>query len=181
MLRRCQRQEALLLWHLLCKPTQVHRRQMRMDTDACDTLHGGRCAWSLVPRYAHLQALDLLRLASPQFNSTIYSLTNSLVALESWSLNPPIVTLQFVCWRGTASCIVALLSPCKGLVINNVQNEAVEKMANAVGLLETWMNSTVGRIESVTNTFTLVTDEVDTLKTVLVRIFVCMPPELFFF
>lgn len=54
-------------------------------------------------------------------------------------------------------------------------------MANAVGLLETWMNSTVGRIESVTNTFTLVTDEVDTLKTVLVRIFVCMPPELFFF
>lgn len=54
-------------------------------------------------------------------------------------------------------------------------------MANAVGLLETWMNSTVGRIESTTNTFTLVTDEVDTLKTVLVRIFVCMPPELFFF
>lgn len=53
-------------------------------------------------------------------------------------------------------------------------------MANAVGLLETWMNSTVGRIESTTNTFTLVTDEVDTLKTVLVRIFVCMPPELFF-
>ena len=42
------------------------------------------------------------------------------------------------------------------------------------------MNSTVGRIESVTNTFTLVTDEVDTLKAVLVRIFVCMPPELFF-
>eukprot|EP00729_Bicosta_minor_P025403 gene25403-11457_t len=40
-------------------------------------------------------------------------------------------------------------------------------MANAVGLLETWMNSTVGRIESTTNTFTLVTDEVDTLKTVL--------------
>jgi len=54
----------------------------------------------------------------------------------------------------------------QGLVINGVQNEAVDSMADAVGLIDGWMNTTIGQIEATTTDFEGVENNVAALKTV---------------
>ena len=63
--------------------------------------------------------------------------------------------------------VVVLGLAFQGMVINNVQNEAVENMAGTVGMIDTWMARTGDLIGNTTDNFDDVSTEVSELKAVL--------------
>lgn len=85
--------------------------------------------------------------------------------------NPPKWTEGFFEWILMAVTlflgVVVVGLALKGLAVNKIQNDAIEKLGGAVGLLDSWMDSATARVDNVTGSFANVQAETDTLVTIL--------------
>jgi len=85
--------------------------------------------------------------------------------------NPPKWTEGFLEWILMAVTlflgVVVVGLALKGLAVNKVQNDAVERLGGAVGLLDSWMDSATVRVDNVTGSFENVQKKTGALVTIL--------------